>query len=97
MKNETTIEILNTLTIINNDRIEGYETASSETEEADLKTLFDQFISTSKKCKTDLASEIDALGGDKAEGTKTTGKFFQKWMDVKAAISSKDRKSLLHS
>ncbi len=45
------IEVLNSLITINNDRIEGYETASKETEEHDLKTLFAQFISTSRKCK----------------------------------------------
>ena len=33
MKNEKTIEVLNKLIIINNDRIEGYETAAKETEE----------------------------------------------------------------
>jgi hypothetical protein len=32
--------VLNTLITINNDRIEGYETATKETEEQDLKTLF---------------------------------------------------------
>jgi hypothetical protein len=32
--------VLNTLIIINNDRIEGYETAAKETEEQDLKVLF---------------------------------------------------------
>ena len=51
MENETTIAVLNTLITINNDRIEGYETASKETEEQDLKTLFAQFSSTSQKCK----------------------------------------------
>jgi len=34
--------VLNTLIENNNDRIEGYETASNETEEQDLKTLFAQ-------------------------------------------------------
>ena len=36
MENEKTIEALNTLITINNDRIEGYETAAKETEEQDL-------------------------------------------------------------
>lgn len=34
MENEATIEVLNTLITINNDRIEGYETAANETEDA---------------------------------------------------------------
>lgn len=97
MENEKTIDVLNTLITINNDRIEGYETASKETEEQDLKTLFAQFSSTSQKCKQELETEIIKLGGEPTEGTKTTGKFFRVWMDVKAALTGKDRKAILNS
>ena len=97
MENEKTIEVLNTLITINNDRIEGYETASKETEEPDLLKLFGQFISTSQKCKNELVSEVNKLGGEIAEGTLTTGKFFRVWMDVKAALTGKDRKVILDS
>jgi len=97
MDNEKTVAVLNTLITINNDRIEGYETASEETEEQDLKTLFAQFSATSKECKMELANEISKLGGTVAEGTLTTGKFFRVWMDVKAALTGKDRKAILNS
>ncbi len=97
MDNEKTIGVLNTLITINNDRLEGYETASKETEEQDLKTLFEQFTSTSQKCKQELTNEISRLGGTAAEGTLTTGKFFRVWMDVKAALTGKDRKAILSS
>lgn len=94
---EKTIDVLNSLITINNDRIEGYETASKETEESDLKALFAQFISTSQKCKGELSREVMTLGGDVAEGTKVSGKFFRVWMDVKAALTGKDRKAILNS
>ncbi len=97
MQNEKTIEVLNKLITINNDRIEGYETASKETEESDLKTLFAQFISTSEKCNKELRSEVINLGGTPAEGTRVTGKFFRVWMDVKAALTGKDRKFIINS
>jgi len=97
MEKEKTIEVLNTLITINNDRIEGYETAAKETEEQDLKTLFAMFSSTSEKCKRELVAEVTKLGGTPSEGTKTTGKFFRVWMDVKAALSGKDRKAILNS
>ena len=97
MDNSKTIEVLNTLITINNDRIEGYETASKETEEQELKTLFAHFSTTSQKCKNDLATEVNRLGGTVAEGTLTSGKFFRVWMDVKAALSGKDRKAILDS
>jgi uncharacterized protein (TIGR02284 family) len=97
MEKEKTIEVLNTLITINNDRIEGYETAAKETEEQDLKVLFGQFSSTSQKCKDDLIIEVSKLGGIPAEGTKTIGKFFRVWMDVKSALTGKDRKVILNS
>ncbi len=97
MKNEKTIEVLNTLIIINNDRMEGYQTASKETEEIELKSLFARFISTSEKCKQELIREVNMLGGVVAEGTMVTGKFFRVWMDVKSAITGKDRQTILSS
>lgn len=97
MKNEKTIEVLNTLIIINNDRMEGYQTASKETEEIELKSLFARFISTSEKCKQELIREVNMLGGVVAEGTMITGKFFRVWMDVKSAITDKDRQTILSS
>lgn len=97
MENEKTIEVLNTLITINNDRIEGYDTAAKETDEQDLKTLFAQFSSTSLKCNTELKYEVTKLGGTPAEGTMASGKFFRVWMDVKAALTGKDRKAILNS
>lgn len=97
MEKEKTVEVINSLIIINNDRIEGYETASKETEELDLKTLFAQFIIASQKCKQELVMEVNKLGGKAAEGTMTSGKFFRMWMDVKAALTGKDRKAILSS
>ena len=97
MENEKTIAVLNGLIIINNDRIEGYQTATDETEEQDPKSLFAKFISNSQKCKSELESEVSRLGGEVAEGTKTSGKFFRVWMDVKAAITGKDCKVIIDS
>ncbi len=97
MENEKTIAVLNTLITINNDRIEGYETASKETDEQDLKTLFAQFSKTSQHCNAELKAEVTNLGGEIAEGTMVSGKFFRVWMDVKAALTGKDRKAILNS
>ena len=37
------------------------------------------------------------MGGEIAVGTKTSGKFFRMWMEVKAALTGKDRKAILNS
>jgi uncharacterized protein (TIGR02284 family) len=97
MNSEKAIEALNTLIVINNDRVEGYETASKETEEEDLKSLFSQLARTSHDCNEELIEEVENLDGEPAEGTRTTGKFFRVWMDVKAALTGKDRKAILNS
>ena len=97
MDNNKAVDILNKLIEINNDRIEGYDTASKETEELDLKQLIDKLKGTSEDCNQELIEEVLALNGTPTEGTKTTGKFFRAWMDVKAALSGKDRKVILDS
>ncbi|MFV5690363.1 DUF2383 domain-containing protein [Flavobacterium sp. ZT3R25] len=63
MDQEKSIDVLNTLIEINNDRIEGYKTALEETEESDLKALFSQLMKTSQNCKMELVSEVQKLGG----------------------------------
>lgn len=97
MENEKTIDVLNTLITINNDRIEGYETATENTEEQDLQALFARFIANSQQCKQELVTEVTKLGGEPAEGTLVSGKFFRAWMDVKAALTGRDREAILNS
>lgn len=97
MDKEKTIEALNSLVEINNDRIEGYKTANDETKETDLKMLFSNLMQTSVACRKELVSEVNRLGGTPEQGTRTTGKFFRVWMDVKAALTDNDRKAILES
>lgn len=97
MNTEKSIDILNSLVQINNDRIEGYETASKEADETDLKTLFSHFTETSLKCKAELVAEIKRLGGKPTEGTTTSGKLYRVWMDIKSAITGSDRKAIINS
>ncbi len=97
METEKSIAVLNELIQINNDRIEGYRTASEETEESDLKSFFSELKSTSTNNNSKLRAEVSRLGGTPTEDTKLTGKFFRVWMDVKAAITGKNRKLILDS
>jgi uncharacterized protein (TIGR02284 family) len=97
MENEKSVNVLNALIQINNDRIEGYETAAKETEDSDLKSLFAHLQSTSQNNLNGLRTEVMRLGGAPEEGTRVTGKFFRVWMDVKAALTGNDRKAILNS
>jgi uncharacterized protein (TIGR02284 family) len=97
MENSKRISVLNNLIEINNDRVEGYETAAKETSDADLRGLFATLKATSFANLSELRSEVLRLGGEVEEGTRTTGKFFRVWMDVKAALTGNDRGTILNS
>jgi len=99
METKETTTILNDLIQINNDRIEGYERAIKELkdEDHDLKALFVQMIGESHQYKLTLASEVAASGEDIDTGTTNSGKIYRVWMDVKAAFTGHDRKSILEN
>jgi uncharacterized protein (TIGR02284 family) len=94
---QATIEVLNDLVQLNNDRIEGYQCASNELkeEQTDLKYLFTNLIGESHQFKMEIATEIAALGKDIETGTTTSGKIHRAWLDVKATFSGHSQKSVL--
>lgn len=97
--NEKTAEILNDLIEINNDRVRGYEKASQETnsKDADLRTLFTDLASKSRRYVNELSTYVNRTGNEPAEGTTVRGKIYRAWMDVKATFTGHDRKSILAS
>lgn len=97
METEKSIKLLNQLIEINNDRVEGYETASGETKDVDLQNLFSELRATSRDNLAELRTEVSRLGGKPEEGTRVTGKFFRAWMEVKSALSTDDRATVLNS
>jgi uncharacterized protein (TIGR02284 family) len=92
-----TIEVLNDLIQINNDRITGYEKAIKETkaEDEDLKILFATMIAESHRNKIALATEVQTMGAEVENGTTTSGKIYRAWMDVKAVFTGHDRHTIL--
>ncbi|MGZ5191708.1 MAG: PA2169 family four-helix-bundle protein [Flavisolibacter sp.] len=99
MKNEKTIEILNDLIEIHNDRVEGYSRAIDELkeEDIDLKTLFAAMIDESRKMRVALGQEVQALGGEMEKGTTNSGKIYRAWMDVKAVFTGHSRQTVLEN
>ena len=94
---EKSIDILNTLLEINNDRLLGYQAAFDDTDEADLKTIFAQFSLTSQNCKKQLIAEIIKMGGTPIKEVHTSGILHRAWMDLKATLSGNDRVTILNS
>ncbi|UOE51806.1 PA2169 family four-helix-bundle protein [Mucilaginibacter sp. SMC90] len=94
---QATVQILNDLIQINNDRIEGYQRASKDLKEddADLKSLFTRLIGQSQGYKLALGTEVSAFGKDIETGTTTSGKIHRVWLDVKAAFTGHDTHNVL--
>lgn len=91
------VEELNKLAVINNDRTEGYQKAATETEDQELKTLFSKFALQSRKYNSELQTEITKAGGKPESGTTESGKLYRVWMDIRAALTGKDKKQILSS
>lgn len=94
---EATIEILNDLIKINNDRIKGYEKAieNTDTPEAELKTLYARMAEESYEYNRELSEFVIKAGGQPANETSVPGKIYHAWMDVKVTFSGQDTKSTL--
>lgn len=94
---EKSVEVLNDLIEINNDRIIGFEHASKDLEanDSDLKAIFDNMASESRKNVQVLTTLVNRIGGEAETGTSATGAIHRAWLDVKATFSGHDRKSVL--
>ncbi len=94
---EKSIEILNDLIQINNDRVTGYERAINELkdEDADLRTVFQSYATNSSRHVVELTEEVIKLGGHPSDGTTNSGKIYRAWMDVKATFTGSDRLTVL--
>lgn len=97
--NEKTASVLNDLVRINRDRVAGYERASKETnsKDADLRALFDELASDSRRYISELSRFVMEAGKEPAEDTTISGKIYRAWMDVKATFTGSDRKAILAS
>lgn len=90
------VEVIKDLIIINNDRYEGYNTAATETNDLQLKAMFERFSTQSNQFNSELRRFI-SREESRDDETTTSGKLYRVWMDVRAAISSNDRKAVLSS
>lgn len=94
---EKQIDVINEMITMNNDRIVGYELAAKETDDAGLKKIFENFAIESRGYVSVLSSEVMKLGGKPSTVTTTSGKFYRAWMEVKTALTGKNRKAIIES
>lgn len=98
--NKEIVDDLNDLVKINNDRIQGYEKAVEDTEDAQLDDLFRHYIIQSQNFRSQLADHIVRIDGTAVSDTTTTdvsSKVHRAWIDLKATLTGKDRDAVLSS
>ena len=100
IKNEDIVDDLNDLVKINNDRIQGYLKAVEDTEDSQLDHLFNEMIVQSQNFRSQLADHIVRIDGTAVTeftSTDVSSKIHRAWIDIKAAVTGKDRDTVLSS
>jgi uncharacterized protein (TIGR02284 family) len=78
-----------------NDRIEGYERAVAESQDAELRGYYKQLVSQSQQFATDLNTYLTREGGERETSTTLKGKLYRAWMDAQAAVTGRNEKTIL--
>lgn len=100
ISNKEIVDDLNDLVKINNDRIHGYEKAVEDTQDPQLDDLFRHYVIQSKTFRSQLAEHIvriDGLAVSDETTTDISSKIHRAWIDIKSAITGKDRSTVLSS
>ncbi|MES2827931.1 MAG: PA2169 family four-helix-bundle protein [Bacteroidota bacterium] len=93
-----TTTVLNELTEINNDRVEGFQKAIADINEenVDLKAVFQEYSNQSRKFSQELVALVAGSGEDADTGNTIAGTLHRAWIDVKALFGGSDRVSILN-
>ena len=94
---EKSIDTLNELIEINNDRVAGFEKAIADIkdENVDLKEVFMEYAAQSRKFSQELTSIVAGEGGEADTSNTTSGTLHRAWIDVKSLFGGSDRASIL--
>jgi uncharacterized protein (TIGR02284 family) len=96
MNTKKSIDALNSFIDINNNRFESYLTASIETKDMDLIMLFVNFQEKTKKCKAELVSEVQKLGGKPKKDSIIMKPISRIWNKIKSKFNTNDREDILN-
>lgn len=99
MDNSKTVETLNDLLNITNDRIQGFSKVEDKVwdDYTTLKIDYDQMVSQSQKMKSDLISLIREKGGEPDDSSTTAGALHRTWIDVKNSFTGNNSESTLEN
>lgn len=91
-----TVSTLNHLIEALIDGQKGYQQATDEARDADLKTLFGKYSTQRAGFAAELQSEVSQLGGGQPESSgSVTSAVHRGWINLKSALTSQDRHGIL--
>ena len=91
-----TTSILNDLIETLKDGQEGYRAAAADVESSNLKSLFSEYSLQRSKFAGELQALAHSLGEENPETSgSVAGAIHRGWIDLKAALSSKDEHAIL--
>src|SRR6185312_3606589 len=94
---EKSVEVLNDLIQINNDRVAGFEHAGKDLgdEDRDLTDFFRSQREASRQNVFELSKIVNQIGGESDDGHSVSGTIHRNWIDVKATFTGRDRAAIL--
>ncbi len=96
-KYKETIEKLKHLIAIAEDGHQGYDNASSDVEDTDMKAKFSKFSAERAGYVAKLREYARSLGGDTDADGGPLGAMHRVWIDLKSAFTSGDRNAIINA
>lgn len=99
MDNQRTVEVLNDLLKITNDRITGFSKVEAKVWDthSHLKADYDRMVSHSQDMKSELIGMIRERGGEAEDVTTAAGAIHRAWIDIKNSFSGNKDESTLEN
>jgi uncharacterized protein (TIGR02284 family) len=94
---EKSVDVINDLIKINNDRSAGFEKAAQDLEDgnSELITVFNRLAGESREYANELTGIARQYYGDVAEGTSTSGDLHRAWISIKSTFTGNDAAAIL--
>ena len=90
------ITTLNSLTATLIDSVTGFRDAAENTDDPQLRQLFLGWAERREQAAEELRSLVSRLGGDPRESGSLLGQSHQRFLDLKAALTGRDREAILN-
>jgi hypothetical protein len=90
MERTKTIDMLNELIMICNNRIYIYTYTINRIDNFDLKVLISNLLTNTKECREVLAKEVKSLGGTVVQGISSNDVFFRLNKYIKKSVLAKN-------